>query len=163
MAAGRGSFTRRQQTELPGLGELERRLKLLPGLVAQKVLQGALRAGAKVVLKEVERRVPVSPGPVRLRGGGTRQPGLLKSSLRVKKIRLRPKSKIAALFVVGPNVRKAPHAHLVEFGTAGGVKPQRFLQLSFAAASRPALAVVQQRTRKGIEREAKRLGSRGKA
>lgn len=150
MAAGRGSFTQRQRLELEGLRELERGLKVLPGVVAQKVLQSALRAGAKVIAKEVDRRVPV-------------RTGLLQSSIRVKKIRVRPRSKISVLFVVGPNVRKAPHAHLVEFGTAGGVRPQRFLELSFAAASRPALAVIQQRTRKGIEREAKRLGSRGKA
>lgn len=66
-----------------------------------KVVLPAVEQGAQVVLDEAVDRVPVDEG-------------LLRDNLELKEIH---NDMLGVWFVVGADYKKAPHLHLVEFGT----------------------------------------------
>lgn len=81
---------------------IKRRLKELPDRLAKNILKTAVRAAGVVIRDEARRRAPVLDGELR-------------KALMVESKRGRPGD---VIFVVGPDYKRAPHAHLVEFGTA---------------------------------------------
>ncbi|HEY1068853.1 MAG TPA: HK97-gp10 family putative phage morphogenesis protein [Pirellulales bacterium] len=77
---------------------------------AQSVVQGALRKGAGVIVKEMRKRAPVGPETKKRREEGPKK--RIKRRIKVAKSRLR-KGEIAAALAKSA----APHSHLVEKGT----------------------------------------------
>lgn len=95
-------------TNVTGLKELDAILKTLPAKVEGNVMAGALRAGQTVFLKGAA---------AELQAAGAVDTGELLRSLR---IRLQTRSKRFGWVRVSLKAggKTAPHAHLVEFGTA---------------------------------------------
>ena len=88
---------------ITGLDDVLKKLKALPERVQKNVVTGAIRAGAKPIVKEARALVP-------------KDTGTLKKSIGIKKRRSRDKNIIH--FSVAPLVKKGGWtAHFVEFGT----------------------------------------------
>lgn len=95
--------------------ELSDFLQQLPAKVERNIMRAALRAGANEFKEEAKLRVPVDEGD-------------LKASIRVT-TRTKRGTVYASLKVGG---KRAPHAHLVEFGTAAHkITAKRQSALSF--------------------------------
>ncbi len=83
-------------------GDLSASLKALEAALREKVLRSAAYAGAKVFYNEMRLRVPVKSGRLYAAIYHAHSPELSKPDRQVYRI--------------GPNKRKAPHWHQVEFG-----------------------------------------------
>lgn len=131
------------ETTVKGLAELQRALDTLPAKIEANIVRGALRAGAKIILAEAQRLVPVEPpsgANARLYGG---REGLLRDSLRVgTKIDSR-KAQVVATVKVGGKAKgggDAYYAKFVEFGTAPHViraKNGKMLALGVSKVNHP--------------------------
>lgn len=102
----------------------------------------AAQAGAQVLYDEVLRRVPVSKKP-RKRKGRIIQPGALRSSIYQVFSQDNSDEK-RSTYHVSWNRRKAPHGHLVEFGTARSAATP-FLRPAFDAKRDAALEAARKR------------------
>lgn len=94
--------------KIVGLEQIERDWKRLEEKVARKEAQKILRAGSRIIAKEVRANTPIKSGR-------------LKKSIKDNIKRKGKEFNVAR--VVGPatkGVHAAPHAHLVELGTRGG-------------------------------------------
>ena len=143
--------------KIEGDKALARLLQALPEKVMKNVVKGAVRTGGALIRKEARNRVPT-------------RTGLLKKSLGVKVMRVRPgQTHITA--IVGPRsgfsqtteefgfVKPANYAHLVELGTA--TTPARpFMRSGIVAAQPTIVSVMKAKLGKGIEKQALKL--RGK-
>lgn len=89
------------------LGELQQ--------ASQDVLRPVAQAGAQVLYDEVKARAPVAKKPIK-RKGKTIMPGALKRSI-YQAFSKDNSGRDRVEFHVSWNARKAPHGHLVEFGT----------------------------------------------
>ena len=84
---------------------------------AKHQMRAAAQAGAQVFYDEVKLRVPVAKAPHTTKSGRVVQPGALKAS--IYQVYSKDNSGDGfATFHVSWNARKAPHGHLVEFGTS---------------------------------------------
>lgn len=146
-----------------GTKEMVKVLKKLPDVVARRLIAGAVRKGAQVVLREAQRRAPVgreSRGRVRLRrstGGrvSVSNFGKLKLELKVVTIPrrlLRPSAVAGAAVTVG----KAFWGMFVEFGTRH-TSAQPFLRPAFEQTHRRALVVMGKSLKQGIDRQLKKM------
>ena len=115
------------ETTVKGLVALQAALDSLPAKIEANIMRGALRAGAKVMLDEAKRLVPVgdpSAENKRLYGG---RPGLLRDSIRIK-TKLKA-GKVTASVVAGGDPY---YARFVEYGTKPHIikaGPGKFLPL----------------------------------
>jgi len=140
--------------------ELDAFLQALPVKVEKNILRSALRAGANEFKKPAQARVPVDEGDLR-------------RSIRVT-TRTKKGTVYAAVKIGG---RRAPHAHLVEFGTAAhkirakkgsalvvngnavrevdhpGAKAHPFARPAFDAGATPAVAAVGAKIRERLTKE----------
>ena len=99
-----------------GAAKLDSFMQQLPVKVERNILRAALRAGVNEFKAEAKQRVPVDEGDLR-------------ASLRVT-TSSKSGTVYAKLKVGG---KKAPHAHLVEFGTAAHkIRPKKQHALAFA-------------------------------
>jgi HK97 gp10 family phage protein len=133
-----------QEVQIKGLRELDQKLRKLPLIVQTKVLNTALAAGSRLIVKEAKARVPVVTGRV------------LKNITHGKK-----KNPKGATREVGVNIRRtdkqAPfYWHFVEFGTVK--HPARpFLRPAFESKKREAVDLIKKKIAQRIEIEAKKL------
>ena len=100
--------------------------------LAESVMRKAAGAGAKILYDEMRARVPVKTGK-------------LKESIYYWWDK-QQSGKQSALYRIGPNTKKAPHWHLVEFGhwdkTKKHFTPARsYMRTTFDARSKDALSV----------------------
>lgn len=96
------------ERDIKGLRELQAALEQFPAKVERNILRGAMRAGAKEIAEEVQRRAPVADGDLR---------ASVRARARVKH------GKVLGLVSVGD--KKAWYARFVEFGTAAHfIKPK---------------------------------------
>lgn len=103
--------------DIVGAAELQKTLRELPVQIEKNVLRGALRVAGKVFEAEAESLVPVDDGD-------------LKESIRVSAGAKR-NGRVWAHVKAGG--KKAPHAHLVEFGTRPHeIRPKGAVSLFFA-------------------------------
>lgn len=85
---------------------------------AQQNARPAAQVGAQVLYDEARLRCPVESGPPRkLKSGSMSRPGLLKSSI-YQTYSKDNSGADRATYHISWNYRKAPHGHLVEFGTS---------------------------------------------
>ena len=107
--------------KLEGFKELDRLLKKLPDEIAAKVLSKAFRAGAVVMRNAARDAAPVAP-TVTVRKNKIIRPGTLRKSVRVSRPKKRIRATTDIIVTVKAGGRKAPHAWLVEHGSAPRVQ-----------------------------------------
>jgi HK97 gp10 family phage protein len=95
-----------------GLRELNAFLQVLPVKIEKNILRSALRAGGNVIKNEARANVPVAEGALKksVRVTTSSNGGVVKATVKA-------------------GGKKAPHAHLVEFGT----RPHKILPKNAAA------------------------------
>ena len=98
--------------KLEGAAQLDSLLMDFPRQIKKRIIANAVSAGATVMRQEVERQAPIQK-----RFASTYP---LKKSILSRKVRGKD------FYHVGPS-RRAPHAHLVEFGTG----PRKFKKPHF--------------------------------
>ena len=101
------------------------------GDLASQHLRPAAQAGAQVLYDEARLRCPVSKKPKRLSNGKMSIPGALKNSI-YQVYSADRSNKDRATYHVSWNYRKAPHGHLIEFGTSRA-PAHPFLRPAFGA------------------------------
>lgn len=144
-----------------GARELERVLKQLPDYIAKRVVVGALRQGAKVVLAEAQARAPVgqeAKGRLQLRRNRrgkivVANPGKLKQSLGIVTVAAKRTAHSATVAV---SVRKAYWGLFLEFGTRK-MAARPFLGPAFEATKGAALEAFGRALGDGMEKAARRL------
>lgn len=99
---------------------------------AESIMRKAAGAGAKILYEEMKTRVPVKTGK-------------LKESIYYWWDK-QQSGKQSALYRIGPNTKKAPHWHLVEFGHWDKAKKHftpahSYMRTTFDARSKQALSV----------------------
>lgn len=92
-----------RRSSVKGAAKLRRTLRALPDEITAEVFE-ELVASANAILADMVAAVPVDSG-------------LLKQTLRVA---INRRSLVARIGSFGGKTQRAPHAHLVEFGTASG-------------------------------------------
>lgn len=132
---------------IAGAAQMEKLLKELGPEVAARLGDQALRAGAKPIIDEAKRLVPVRTGQLR-------------DSLTVV-IERRRKEDDERLAVIGFKKPVSRIAHLIEFGTSKmAAKP--FMRPAMDAKAGDALGQMGKVLARGIEREAKKLAKPGR-
>ena len=117
----------------------------------------SLQAGAKPIFDEMKRQAPVGPPRPAHRSKRTgkmipaRPGGLLRDSIRREVFR-KPKELLDASegVLVRPNPKKAPHFHLVEFGTEK-TSANNFMRRSFDSRKDIAFTIIKQKMAKEIK------------
>ena len=125
------------------MGDLLKKLRTLPEKVQKNVLTGAVRAGAKPIVKEAKRLVPVRTGN-------------LKKSIGVNKRRT---VGTVVRFSISP--RKGGkydgyYGAFVEFGTKK-MAPRPFMRPAFEAKGEESIDAVREYIAKRLEKELKKL------
>lgn len=110
-------------------------------LSAEENARPAAQAGIQVLYDEVLLRVPVSTTVRKVKSGRTIAPGALRASI-YQAFSKDNSGKGFATYHSSWNYRKAPHGHLVEFGTSR-TPAQPFLRPAFDAAASRALKVAE--------------------
>jgi HK97 gp10 family phage protein len=116
----------------------------------------AAQAGAQVLYEEVKLRAPVAKKPM-VRKGKTIQPGALKASIYQVFSRANSGSDHAT-YHVSWNAKRAPHGHLVEFGTSRA-PAHPFLRPAYDAKVQEALRAANQAWVEGTRQVLARMGA----
>lgn len=128
--------------EIKGAKEMERLLKELGPQVANKVGDQAVRAGARPIVEEAKRLVPVRTG--QLRDSITTQ------------VDRRSGGDNERVALIGFKRPASSRAHLVEFGTSHSA-PRPFMRPALDSKHREALEEMGKVMARGITREARKL------
>lgn len=131
--------------EIKGIEQVQKMLKLLPERVQRKAMKQGVAAGARKVLSEARKLVPVKTGR-------------LKKSLRTRYIKKASRGPFGRIVYKVEAARpEGSHAHLVEFGTSrAAAKP--FLRPAFEIAKEPAANAIMDKIAKVMLKEARKLG-----
>ena len=153
---------RQQRVEVDGLRALGQAMKALGNEVGTRIARSATAAAAKPVRREAVARIVSSPsvdtGSLRdavivKRAGKGETTGLTSEHLVTVRGRGKPFNK------KGQKVARAPHAHLVEFGTVN-MPAEPFLRPAFEAKKREAVDEMSKALQRGIDRAAKKAAKR---
>ena len=134
--------------KVEGIDEIIKKIKTLDQKLQKKIVTGAVRDGAKPMIKEARRLVPVRTGN-------------LKKSIGVVKMKY-PKGINSKYiwFVIGPRKTKSVdgfYGAMVEFGTKTA-QPKPYLRLAYEAKGHEALEASKASLKKRFEREMRKLG-----
>ncbi len=132
----------RTDFRIEGAREMERLLKELGPVAAQRLGDQALRAAGKTIVEEARRLVPVDTGRLR-------------ASIVVRTER-RAKSEDQRRVLIGFLKPASRLAHLVEFGTVR-MAPRPFLRPALDGKAGEALDTMGKTLARGITREARKL------
>lgn len=116
---------------------------------AKDQVRPAAQAGAQVLYDEVLARVPVSKTERKLKSGRVIAPGALKSSI-YQVFSQDNSGEGRSTYHVSWNYRKAPHGHLVEYGTSRA-PAHPFLRPAYDTKSRAALEAAKQKWEEGAQ------------
>lgn len=133
------------------MGDLLKKLKILPDKIQKNVLTGAIRAGATLISKEAKLRVPVKTG-------------LLKKSIGVVKHRKDRRNPTIVSFIIAPRSKymhknqKKPYNYgrIVEFGTSGRT-PKPYMRPAYKTKGTQSIRAVEQYMEKRIDKELAKL------
>lgn len=165
-----------------GLAELDNMLQELPAAVAGRIGSRALREGAKVILAEARRHVPIGN---RVSLGGENQPGQLLRAIKIVSRRVKAKNRRVVMVTVSSR-ESGINPHWIEFGTAPirrakgdgflyftingklirkkwvvGVTAKPFMRPAVDTAAQQAIAAIAQSIGPETEKEAARLAKKG--
>lgn len=115
---------------------------------ANEQTRPAAQAGAQIFYDEVKLRAPVSKKARKSKRGKTIVPGALRDSI-YQAYSVDNSNDERATYHVSWNYKKAPHGHLVEFGTSRA-PAHPFLRPSFDARSGDALKAAEARMIDGL-------------
>lgn len=137
-------------SKVEGLAAINKVLLALPGRLAERELANAVRAGARVIQKEVIARAPHGAEP----SEASKEFGPLHKKIKVR--RVKPRSRLAASFAIRAEV---PYAAHVEFGTVK--TPARpFMSTALDVSAQAAIEKVRERLVKGVEKVAAELAGK---
>ena len=119
--------------KLEGLEELQEAVKELKELVGPKHAHGLVKDAAEMMENEVRTRVPVGP------------------TENLKRAVVLRKMDNPGTWVVAIDRMIAPHAHLVEYGHAGGAGPHPFFRPAVDTASSKAMKMIEDEIGKAIK------------
>lgn len=139
MVAPRGSA-------IVGAAELEWALKKLGEKIGNKVLDAALRAGARPIVKEAKRLVPVRSGE-------------LKRSITVRKATKRQRRRGFGEIFIGFRGEVSRRAHLSEFGTVHS-RADPFMRPALDAKAQEAIDIVGKQIGSRVEKAAAELAGK---
>ena len=149
--------------KIEGARELDRALSELAKRVRNKIAKKAIRAASTPMMKAMRRNAPKRSK----QGSQTKKrPGVLKRSIARKLWRSKRTGNHVA--IIGPRSKAAPHAWLVENGTAprvqtstgrftGSMPPNAFMRKAFDANRRGAVNIMVRHLRIGIETETRKI------
>lgn len=155
-----------EDIKVAGLREIEAVLKRLPARLGEKVIRAALRAGAQVIRKDAQSKVPILKSPKK-----GRKPGTVKKAITIKRskqdkfgvylgIKKLSKSDIADFKDQYHGSKLNPddpfYWFFLEFGTAK-MPAKPFLRPAFEARKFEALRKFEEYCKKRIAREADKL------
>lgn len=137
------------QSDILGAKEIENALKELPNKIAGSILFKSLRAGANVIKKEMQVRVP-------------KRTGALAKSIMIARDSKATKRKGSATVVIGFRRPVSRRAHLTEYGTRNS-SAQPFVRPALDGKGNAAIKAIGERMGAEIDKEAEKLGraSRG--
>jgi HK97 gp10 family phage protein len=149
------------RVEVKGLRELGKALKDLGNAVGLKIARGATAAGARVVRKQAVANIEAAPsvrtGSLRdsviVKRAGRGESSLTSEHLVTVRGRGKPYNK------KGQRIARAPHAHLVEFGTVN-MPAEPFLVPAYEQKKVDAVAAIAEQLAKGIDRAAKKVAAK---
>lgn len=121
--------------------------KLNDGIKDQ--VRPAAQAGAQVLYEEVLARVPVAKTSRKTKGGRVIAPGTLKASI-YQAFSKDNSSDGHSTYHVSWNAKKAPHGHLVEYGTSRA-PAHPFLRPAYDAKSKDALEAAKTKLAEGTK------------
>jgi HK97 gp10 family phage protein len=133
-------------TSIRGIKEMETLLQALGVQVARRVGTSALRAGAKPIVEDAKRRVPVDSGALR---------DSITISTGDRHLKAGVGDDQVAIFI-GFEKPTSARAHLTEFGTRHA-PAQPFMRPAMDANHQAALDEMAKVLKRGIEREAQKL------
>lgn len=116
---------------------------------SQKNIRPAAQAGAQVLYDEVHLRAPVAARARKTKSGRIVEPGALKASI-YQVYSHDNSTDERATYHVSWNYKKAPHGHLVEFGTSRA-PAHPFLRPSYDAKAQLALATAKAKFFEGMQ------------
>jgi HK97 gp10 family phage protein len=116
---------------------------------AETNVRPAAQAGAQVLYEEVLQRVPVAKRARTTKGGKVIPPGALKASI-YQAFSEDNSTADRATYHISWNHRKAPHGHLVEFGSSRA-PAHPFLRPAYDAAAGTALTAAKVKWEKGMQ------------
>lgn len=138
------------RSQVEGLAAINKVLLALPGRLAERELSNAVRAGARLIQKEVIARAPHGAEP----SEASKEFGPLHKKIKVRKVKQR--SRLAASYVIRANV---PYAIHVEYGTVKRAA-QPFMTPALDVSAQAAIEKVRERLVKGVEKVAKELAGK---
>jgi len=138
------------RSRVEGLTAINNVLRALPGRLAERELANAVRAGARVIQKEVIARAPRGAEP----SEASQEIGPLHKKIKVRKVKQR--SRLAATYAIRAEV---PYAAHVEFGTSK-LPAEPFMSTALDASAQAAIAKVRERLIKGVEKVAAELAGK---
>jgi HK97 gp10 family phage protein len=132
-----------RKSQILGAAALDKVLKQLPRKIEESVVLKALREGAKPIVKDAKKRVPVRSGK-------------LKRAITVRKGSRKRTSKGGGQLVIGFKPPVSRRAHLTEFGTS--TQPaQPFMRPAIEAQGPSAIEAIGKRLAGDIEKAAEAL------
>lgn len=134
-----------QRMQILGAREVSKILKQLPEKTAQRVVENALRAGARIIRDEAKARVPVKTGRL--------QESIV---VRTSKGRGRSKRRDVGVIFVGFEKPHSQRAHLTEYGTRHS-RAFPFMRPALDSKGPEAVKRIGKLMGKGVEREANKL------
>ena len=138
------------RARLQGFKELDKVLKALPGRLAERELTSAVRAGARVIVKEARARAPRGAVPSEM----SKKFGPLHKKIRARRVR---KTRHSVEFAI--DTGSAWYGALLEFGTKD-IAPRPWMTPAFDTSAQPALAKIGTALAKGIEKTATELAGK---
>lgn len=132
---------------ITGAAEIAALLKQMPDRVSQRVVENALRAGARVIAAEARENVPVDTGELRD-----------SITVAVSKWEGRRRKRDEGVVFVGFKSPASRRAHLTEFGTVNQ-PAQPFMRPALDAKGAEAVERIGKIMGNGVEREAARLAA----
>ena len=119
------------------------------GEAAKGEVRPAAQAGAQVLYEEVKARAPVAKRPHKTKSGRIIQPGALRDS--IYQVFSKDNSNATeATYHVSWNAKKAPHGHLVEYGTSRA-PAHPFLRPAYDARAADALKAADAKWAEGVK------------
>jgi len=123
--------------KMHGIEDMQKRLKELGTKKALRAPAAAVRAGSRIIIDKSRSAAPVDTGQ-------------LKKSLGQKIKTYRRSKVVVSIFgvrnklVITPKGKRNPvkYAHLVEFGTRNGVRPNPFMRRSYSSSANSARIAV---------------------
>jgi HK97 gp10 family phage protein len=141
--------------KITGLNEARNLLKVLPDRTQKRVLNGAVRAGATVLRKEIKAAAPVDADK---RSPASEKYGRLKDNIRVLRLKFGV-PKTSAMYRV--DTGRAFWGYFLEFGTRF-IAARAWFRPAVDANFDRAVNQMKERLASGIEREAEKLVKVGK-